>query len=568
MPRIKDLANYTGALNRSDIYFAVDGNSFSRGMSLSGQQVFTMCKGIDGKNIELRATASFIQWRQEGDTSWANLISVSDLKGADGKELEIRIQSGYIQTRLTGGTWANLIAITDLKGDKGDPADNPNFTFVVSALAWDATPTANITGTYPNLTVNLGIPKGKDAANPAFSFIVSALEWNEAPTASVTGTYPDLTVNLGIPKGKDAPLPIFTASSIKGNPDENPDVAVSGSYPNVELQFKIPQGERGLQGKPLVVLSNGNYGNWDEDLQAYVDSGVEASATVDLENVPVAFTEASTRENIQTGETVPTVFGKLKKWFNDLGSLAWKSKVDYSADIDNLPTLITSADVNTAISTHNTSDIAHNDIRADLGNRVEKVDGKGLSTEDYTTEEKQKLAGLESSKFKGEYTMLEELETAWPTADAGSYAFVDAGVGSDTQKYIWDSSDSKWIISGSTGEETPATIKEKYESNPNTNAFTDTEKNKLNELNKSVDKSATIETSYWVEQGDDTYTAIIYDTDILEDSKISLMPADAESIDMYAEAFVFSGASSAGQLLLRAKNMPFEDININYTITI
>jgi len=69
MPRIKDLQNYTGALNRSDIFFAVDGNSFSRGMSMSGQQVHTLCKGIDGKNIELRSNSTYIQWCWEGDST-------------------------------------------------------------------------------------------------------------------------------------------------------------------------------------------------------------------------------------------------------------------------------------------------------------------------------------------------------------------------------------------------------------------------------------------------------------------------------------------------------------------
>lgn len=38
------------------------------------------------------------------------------------------------------------------------------------------------------------------------------------------------------------------------------------------------------------------------------------------------FTEASTRANIDTGETMPTLFGKIKKWFADLADLAFISK--------------------------------------------------------------------------------------------------------------------------------------------------------------------------------------------------------------------------------------------------
>ena len=37
------------------------------------------------------------------------------------------------------------------------------------------------------------------------------------------------------------------------------------------------------------------------------------------------FSQAGTRENINSGETVPTLFGKIKKWFADLGNLAFKS---------------------------------------------------------------------------------------------------------------------------------------------------------------------------------------------------------------------------------------------------
>lgn len=340
-------------------------------------------------------------------------------------------------------------------------------------------------------------------------------------------------------------------------------------------------GKNGKDGQSIVVLSNGNFGNWDKNTGTYVDTGIPASAQVDVASVEVAFTEALVRENIITGEKVSTIFGKIRKVIKDLGILAFRNSVDYTTEVSGAPIIPTNTNelangsdyrtgtqVNNSISNHNTNSVSHGDIRETVENKVDKVEGKGLSNENYTLEEKEKLAGLESSKFKGEYTSLEELQTAWPSAGVGSYAFVDAGIGEDTQKYIWDSSDEKWIISGSTGEETPATIKEKYESNPDTNAFSDTEKNKLSGLSKSVDKSTTIANATWIQQGDSTYNAIVYDSDILEDSKVSVMPADSNSYDIYAEAVVFGGTSSAGQLLLRAKNAPSDDVNINYTITI
>lgn len=85
-----------------------------------------------------------------------------------------------------------------------------------------------------------------------------------------------------------------------------------------------------------------------------------------------------------------------------------------------------------------------------------------------------------SSNFKGTYTDLSSLQTAFPTANAGDYADVDAGIGAQVERYIWDASDTEWVIQGSGGGiETAASIKAKYETNPNTEVFTTDEKNKL-----------------------------------------------------------------------------------------
>ena len=47
----------------------------------------------------------------------------------------------------------------------------------------------------------------------------------------------------------------------------------------------------------------------------------------DASNVTAEFTAASTRANIETGEKFSELFGKIAKWFADLGSLAFKSTV-------------------------------------------------------------------------------------------------------------------------------------------------------------------------------------------------------------------------------------------------
>jgi hypothetical protein len=107
-----------------------------------------------------------------------------------------------------------------------------------------------------------------------------------------------------------------------------------------------------------------------------------------------------------------------------------------------------------------------------------------------------KLDSLESSHFKGQYLSLSALQAAQPTAIAGDYAYVDAGAGSNTIQYVWDSSDNMWVQASSAATaETPASIKTKYESNTNTNAYTDADK-------------ATVTATSGTNTGDETGTGI------------------------------------------------------------
>ena len=58
--------------------------------------------------------------------------------------------------------------------------------------------------------------------------------------------------------------------------------------------------------------------------------------TGDGSSVTAAFTAASSRANITTGEKLSVLFGKIAKWFSDLGSLAFKStvaKTDLASDV-------------------------------------------------------------------------------------------------------------------------------------------------------------------------------------------------------------------------------------------
>jgi hypothetical protein len=98
----------------------------------------------------------------------------------------------------------------------------------------------------------------------------------------------------------------------------------------------------------------------------------------------------------------------------------------------------------------------------------------------YTTAEKTKLAGLEGTKYRGQYTTLGDLQTANPSPAAGQYADVDGGAGQDVYRYIYDANDAAWVKQlGQSSSMTNEQVKTAYEANANTNAFTDDEKFKL-----------------------------------------------------------------------------------------
>ena len=89
--------------------------------------------GINGKNIEVKRTTEYIQWRYEGD-EWQNLVSISDITGptgqkgadgTDGKTPEFCVSENILQWRYVGDEiWLNLYDLSVLKGLDGKDGTN------------------------------------------------------------------------------------------------------------------------------------------------------------------------------------------------------------------------------------------------------------------------------------------------------------------------------------------------------------------------------------------------------------------------------------------------------------
>ena len=98
-----------------------------------------------------------------------------------------------------------------------------------------------------------------------------------------------------------------------------------------------------------------------------------------------------------------------------------------------------------------------------------------LNTNAFTDDEKTKLSALEDSHFKGVYVSEESLNIAYPTAELGDYAYVEDGeIPLGLDYFAWDG--TVWILTGDPASINASEVKILYESNADTNAFTDAEK--------------------------------------------------------------------------------------------
>ncbi len=108
------------------------------------------------------------------------------------------------------------------------------------------------------------------------------------------------------------------------------------------------------------------------------------------------------------------------------------------ADNTNLATALTTLQDNITAETTR--------AEAAEANKVDKVTGFGLSSNDYTSTEKTKLASL-NNYFVGIFASAAALSTAHPTGLDGQYAVVESS-GSDAVEYVWDTANALWVAGG------------------------------------------------------------------------------------------------------------------------
>ena len=117
--------------------------------------------GADGREVELQTNSTHIQWRYSGESEWRNLIELERLEGPSGPTGPRGATGATGPQGPIGETGA-----TGPRGETGQNAVNPNFSIgTVTTLSSGSNATVTLTGTYPNLVLNFGIPRGADGSS-------------------------------------------------------------------------------------------------------------------------------------------------------------------------------------------------------------------------------------------------------------------------------------------------------------------------------------------------------------------------------------------------------------------
>lgn len=94
--------------------------------------------GTDGREIQMSASATHIQWRYVGDPDWIDLLPLTEIQGPQGvpgQNIELQKSATHIQWRVVGTpTWVNLVPLADLKGDPGAKGDKGDVDTSAAAL--------------------------------------------------------------------------------------------------------------------------------------------------------------------------------------------------------------------------------------------------------------------------------------------------------------------------------------------------------------------------------------------------------------------------------------------------
>ena len=311
------------------------------------------------------------------DKAISDLIQASQITGEDLFVLE---QSGEAK-KLKGGTLLDFVTLS---------------VVLVTVTTLPAGSSATATYDKSTGTLALGIPQGSKgdtgatgATGPANVLTIGSVTSGKVASATITGEAPNQVLNLVLEKGEQGEQGKQGIQGEQGKQGIQGEIGPQGN-PGADAPTITGITIRQSDYHMIVTLSDGTSydagycrgasgagtgdmlasvydpNNKHQDIFAYVDNAIKdvkvttdatptqgstnpvqsggvfsaltnkLDKTGDGSNVTAAFTAASTRANVATGEKLSVLFGKIAKWFADLGWLAFKDTVttnDVSAGI-------------------------------------------------------------------------------------------------------------------------------------------------------------------------------------------------------------------------------------------
>ena len=329
------------------------------------------------------------------DKAISDLIQALQITNED----QFVLEQGGVAKRLNGETLLKFVTLS-----------------VVSVTVTTLPAGNSATATYDKSTgtLALGIPQGSKgdtgatgATGPANVLTIGTVTSGKVASATITGEAPNQVLNLVLEKGDKGETGDIgpqgkTGETGKTGP-QGPQGSPGADAPTI-TGITIRQSDYHL----IVTLSDGTSydagycrgqagagtgdmlasvydpNNKHQDIFAYIDNAIKGvkvttdatptqgsanpvqsggvysalanklDKTGDGSNVTAAFTAATTRANIATGEKLSVLFGKIAKWFADLGALAFKSTVAKSDLASDVQTSLGKAD--SALQSYTESD--------------------------------------------------------------------------------------------------------------------------------------------------------------------------------------------------------------------
>ena len=203
---------------------------------------------------------------------------------------------------------------------------------VVSVTVTTLPAGSSATATYDKSTgtLALGIPQGSKgdtgatgATGPANVLTIGSVTSGKVASATITGEAPNQVLNLVLEKGDKGDTGPEGPRGMQGEQGQQGETGPAGA-----------DGKTPVKGTDYFTPTDVN--EIAAEAAKKVDISGKLDNTGDGSNVTAAFTAVSTRANIATGEKLSVLFGKIAKWFADLGSLAFKSTVaksDLASDV-------------------------------------------------------------------------------------------------------------------------------------------------------------------------------------------------------------------------------------------